>query len=98
MHDIGEGVIPYDIIEYSKLFNLEVLNNRLGGFNFGMIDSRNWPTFLTKKKLKNCKLRFSASEQFLFCASLVDSTWALMRNRGVYRVLSLISFQLKNIS
>ena len=73
MHDIGEGVIQYDmssiilgLIEDLKLFNLEKLNNRLGGFNFGVIDSGNQPKFFTKEKLKNGKLAFSASEQFSF--------------------------------
>ena len=45
MRDIGEGVIPYDmssiigLIDESKLFTLDELNNTLGGFDFGLVDS-----------------------------------------------------------
>ena len=73
MHDVGEGVIPYDmsniilgLIEDSKVFTLEELNNRLGGFDFGLVDSGIRPTFLSKENLKEGKLGFSASEQFTF--------------------------------
>lgn len=73
MHDILEGVCQYDIsqlllhyIYEAKFFTLEVLNNRLNVFDFGLEDGVNRPPSLKKEKLKNFRLGFSASEIIYF--------------------------------
>lgn len=72
MHDIEEGVIPFDMSDIilnlinDKLFTLQELNNRIGRFDFGIVDSRNRLKLLSNEKLKEGRLGFSVSENFTF--------------------------------
>lgn len=50
MHDLLEGVVPYEIkLVFKKLislgcFNLETVNNRISAFDFGYLESKNKPS------------------------------------------------------
>ena len=68
MHDICEGVANYDmvkIIQYyieNKVFTLDKLNARVQKFKFYKICKSNKPPIISKNRLNNGDLFFSASE------------------------------------
>lgn len=60
-HDLWEGIVKLEIclildqfINKDKFFSLELLNNRIKLFNYGIIDKENKPTLiiLSQGKLK----------------------------------------------
>lgn len=68
MHDLLEGVCKYDMaflifyyINNLKIFSLEVLNDRMAGFNYGP-DKGNKPIALNAEYIKKYNIRLSASE------------------------------------
>ena len=73
MHDLAEGVCPYDIskmllhyIDNSQLFTIDDLNDRIGGFDYGVSGASTRIPFLKIEKLRKNSLGFSASESLLF--------------------------------
>jgi hypothetical protein len=68
MHDLHEGVIKYIIsnilvhlIDAKRFFSIELLNNKLQTYDFG-IDRPDTPPTLSMENLRKCNLRLSASE------------------------------------
>lgn len=69
MHDVLEGVCQYDLgkilnvyIYKKKYFTLEVLNNRVRGFDYGPIEKRNKPPDITQNHMKNECIIISLAE------------------------------------
>lgn len=72
MHDLLEGVCHYDlcaILNYlifvHQYFTLETLNERVQNFNYGP-DYGNKPTLITADRIREEKLKMSASEMMFF--------------------------------
>lgn len=73
LHDLLEGVCKYDfivilkdLVYVKKFFTLEILNNAMKNYNYGVVD-RNIPPLILDEELKKDKLRMSGSEMFTFC-------------------------------
>lgn len=76
MHDINEGVIPYDVsqclynvIKIEKLFDIDTLNNRIQNYKYDK-GTKNKPEIITMENLKAKKLPFTAAESMLFLETL----------------------------
>lgn len=71
MHNFFEGVCHYDLcaildylINHMNFFTLETLNDRILNFNYG--DSGDKPSLITADRIRNQKLKMSASETMFF--------------------------------
>ena len=71
MHDLLEGVCPYEmklilqvLIFEKKYIDIDVLNNTIASFNYGFVSSNSKPVELNKSTLKSKdgSIKQSASE------------------------------------
>ncbi|KAG8175845.1 hypothetical protein JTE90_013395 [Oedothorax gibbosus] len=72
MHDMMEGTSKYVLTAiinfYLKrgYFTLPFLNNRIEGFNYGLVDKSSKPPCLSSSSANEVNLKLSASESFIF--------------------------------
>jgi len=79
MHDVLEGVAPYELklilfsfVYEKKYFSLQLLNSRLASLNYGYIDRRNKPTALSEAELKDQQRNgLSQKAAQMFCLLIV---------------------------
>lgn len=111
MHDCPEGVFPRDLtkvlryyIRVLKLFNVQDLNNRIKGFNYGPNDGRNKPPQIMESHINDGCLSMSASEMInlimnlgMIIGDLVpegDKHWQLIiLMKDILQILSAKSYQ-----
>lgn len=71
MHDLFEGLCHYDLccildyfINYMGFFSFDTLNDRVQNFDYG--DTSDKPSLITADRIRNKKLKMSASEMMFF--------------------------------
>lgn len=72
-HDMFEGVIKYElssILKYyiyeKKAFSLNIFNNLMTQFNYGVIEMTNTPKELTEQHIKNGKIKWTGGQTKTF--------------------------------
>ena len=115
MHDMMEGTSKYVLTAiinfYLKrgYFTLTFLNNRIEGFDYGLVDKSNKPPCLSSAGVNEVNLKLSASESFILMKyfgmligdkiPLEDSVWELyIKHRQILGILMAPFFIKEQIS